>query len=259
MSRLAGLAGMVRPMQEEHYAPGERDAVAEIVSFVADNYLAADSFSIIELMDLSEDIVSRLPAPESALDPNAVLDALIGHVALSGKEGHLMGLGILLDALVRHYYSQGNNGFLVDTTRAAGMNSFLSHVHGEEDNPLRLTYRGNGHLHDFAPSVSHCDLVFGGSAFQVGYYAQHSRIEVLGGCSHAGFLATDCSLFVPSLYQVPNHLGTYPHSTRCRFHVELPLDEDILGKVATRYFYEHGNTLLVPDPDSPGSWKEVRQ
>ncbi len=259
MSRFKGLEDTLTPKEREHYEPGEHNYEAELAGSIAEQYFNTTMSDITTVMDLGDDLDSQLPDTyEESFNPNVLLDALIARIALGGQADYQYGLNLILVPLIRKYYDLGYNGFVVNLSPLeTGPHQMLDRFVGEEDRPLELTWKSNNRMSEFAWMARHCNLTFHGTAEYMGYYVKNVTIDMRGEANTVGTCAEDSTFYIPSLFQIGVYSNIEAYSTRCDFHITLPiLEHHPFEEVANKDFYERKNRILVPD--SSGGWEELK-
>ncbi len=189
---------------------------------------------------------------------HAFLDALVTEMERRATPFHAKRADTLFSPVLQALHSLGRYAFYIDLTSLPDdPYRMLTCLEGTEEHPLRLRYRGR-RVHHLGEQLAYCSLEASVAMRpDAGRKARHCDMTFKGGVSSAGLDADSCTFHVGSVSSVPER------ADNCTYYITEGIpDDDVAmwwqGRLGTFSFFERGNTLLVPDPDRPGSWKEVR-
>ncbi len=171
--------------------------------------------------------------PEDA-DPSAFIDCLLFAIHRSEYEGpDYCGYGAdhrqsflndLLDPVVQVFYDRGHNDFLIDLSFLIFEPEKLAvGLIGREDEPLRVTYRGN--VDNFANFVSDCDLTLDGKVsgnFVGGSGGGNFRSKIAFDYDNAYKLCIgsyQTEFYLEVMPWLSDHIGSICTSEECAFYV----------------------------------------
>ncbi len=183
---------------------------------------------------------------------NSLLDAVVQRIAIKASPEECMDANMLFDPLVQALYGMGHHHLIVDLNcLPAAPTHCATYLHGTEERPLTARYMGNA-LH-VAHWARWCRLDITGSAWTLGHKARHTTISYEGRCGSVGWAAEDSEFELRGGRALINPY----ESSGCVFRTEEAFTERDLFDLRKEGFFNRGNTILVPDQDNPGQWKEV--
>ncbi len=230
-----------KPSDQEPYEPGAEVDPALIEQIISHTHPTDEHESMEELL---KDIIPL------GLEAGTLLDALVMRLADEIDRKNIGPKGYVLDSVVQHLYSRGDNGFLIDLSPLQVRSSNRQHLslvgyvlEGTPERPLECSYIGN--IYQFGQKAKHCILRLNGHSPHPAWRAESSDF----------YLDTlNPGLMVATYY---DNLDIDNGPVDCRFflsegvkNLDVPFPKAYFKKLL-----ERGNTFY--EPDENGEWKEV--